>query len=290
MTQPVICDYEGSRYRDDFWPGREYEDAAERIALRHLLPTQGRALVEIGAGFGRLADLYRGYDRVVLVDYARSQLGQARERLGNDQRLVYVAADIYRLPLADSAYDTAVTVRVLHHLKEVPSALAEVHRILAPQGTYVLEYANKRNLKEILRYMLGRSRKRPFSLEPSEFAPLNFNFHPAYIDQQLRRAGFRISKELAVSHFRLGLLKRLVPAPTLARLDGWLQGPAAPWKLSPSIFIAAIAEKLARPQPDALFQCPFDRRGTLIEANNRLRCPICGREWTAQEGIYDLRI
>jgi hypothetical protein len=29
-----ICDYEGSRYRYDFWEGkgREYEDMAERIA------------------------------------------------------------------------------------------------------------------------------------------------------------------------------------------------------------------------------------------------------------------
>ncbi|MCY4410228.1 MAG: hypothetical protein OXC27_07170, partial [Caldilineaceae bacterium] len=58
---PVI-DYEGSGYRLDFWEGqgREYEDAVERIALQRLLPPQGRRIAEIGAGFGRLADLYLG--------------------------------------------------------------------------------------------------------------------------------------------------------------------------------------------------------------------------------------
>ncbi len=55
-TQPPICDYEGSSYRTEFWGGdqREYENLAERIALRALLPSGGQRLVEIGAGFGSL--------------------------------------------------------------------------------------------------------------------------------------------------------------------------------------------------------------------------------------------
>ena len=79
-----ICDYEGSTYRTDFWEGRgrEYEDLAERIALGRLLPPDGARLVEIGAGFGRLVDLYDGYQEVVLLDYSKSMLRQAQERLG----------------------------------------------------------------------------------------------------------------------------------------------------------------------------------------------------------------
>ena len=29
---PPLCDYEGYDYRGEFWAGREYEDAIERIA------------------------------------------------------------------------------------------------------------------------------------------------------------------------------------------------------------------------------------------------------------------
>ena len=37
VAETPICDYEGSPWRSEFWPGREYEDRAERIALAHLL-------------------------------------------------------------------------------------------------------------------------------------------------------------------------------------------------------------------------------------------------------------
>ena len=147
-----VCDYEGSTYRTDFWEGqgREYEDAVERQALRAFLPGSGRRLLDIGAGFGRLADLYDGYEQVILFDYSVSQLEYARQRLG-DERFIYVAGDVYRLPLASNAVDTAIMVRVLHHIAAVPEALSQIRRVLCPQGLFVLEFANKRHLKNILR-------------------------------------------------------------------------------------------------------------------------------------------
>ena len=90
-----IIDYEASTYRTDFWQGqgREYEDAVERVAIQAMLPPTGERVVDIGAGFGRLADLYSGYREVVLVDYSQSQLEYARQQLG-DARFTYVAADL----------------------------------------------------------------------------------------------------------------------------------------------------------------------------------------------------
>ena len=281
-----VCDYEGSDY-ESFWPGREYEDAAERIALRRLLPPEGEALVELGAGFGRLADLYQGYKRVILLDFARSQLLQAHQRFG-EGKFICLAADIYRLPLTSSAFDTAVTVRVLHHIADIPAALAEVHRILKPQGTYILEYANKRNLKEIFRYLLGRSQKRPFSREPFEYLDMHFNFHPAYISASLRQAGFALGGELAVSHFRLPLLKRLFAPGVLAYLDGLLQKPTAGLKLSPSVFVAARAIKKKGESQKALFRC-LHCYTPLQEKETTLFCAGCGQEWRPQEGVYDFR-
>ena len=282
-----VCDYEGSDY-EAFWPGREYEDAAERMALRRLLPPEGEALVELGAGFGRLADLYQGYKRVVLLDFASSQLRQAHQRFG-EGKFIYVAADIYRLPLASSVVDTAVTVRVLHHIADIPAALAEIYRILKPQGPYILEYANKRNLKEIFRYLIGRSQKRPFSHEPYEYLDMHFNFHPAYISASLQEAGFALEGELAVSQFRLPLLKRLFGPRLLACLDGILQKPTAGLKLSPSIFIAARAVKQEAEAPKALFRC-LHCHTPLQEKETTLFCPGCGQEWKPQEGVYDFRV
>jgi len=285
----LICDYEGSAYRTEFWgQGREYEDAVERIALQRLLPPSGRRIIEIGAGFGRLADLYDGYDEVVLFDYALSQLRQAQERLGLS-RCVYVAGDFYGLPFAPGLFDTVVMVRTIHHAADVPAVLHGVAQILAPGGTFVLEFANKRNLKAILRFLVRRQEWSPFDREPVEFVKLNFDFHPAWIRERLAEAGLAVRRQLAVSFFRLGLLKRVVPTSLLVALDRLLQ-PAGLWQLTPSLFVRceARADKPPAP-PGAFFRCTVCGSTMLVDEGEALSCTDCGACFAVRGGIYDFK-
>jgi len=286
---PALCDYEGSTYRVEFWTdARAFEDLAERRALHALLPPGGARLIEIGAGFGRLADLYAGYAQVILVEPALSMLRQAQERLGHDPRFVFVRANVYDLPLQDQTLDTVVMVRVLHHLVDVPQALAELRRIARPGGAFVLEFANKRNLKSILRFALRRQTWSPFAPEPYEFVPLNFDFHPAWVSQQLQRAGFHVQREVSVSHFRAGFFKRRWSAARLAALDGWLQRYASGLKLAPSIFVQAQVSAGATVSPShGLFRCPACHHNDLVVAADALTCPACGQAWPRRDGIYD---
>jgi ubiquinone/menaquinone biosynthesis C-methylase UbiE len=288
---PRFCDYEGSDYRTAFWEGqgREYEHQAERIALRKLLPPNGERIIDIGGGFGRTVDLYSGYREIVLMDYSMTQLSDARSRLG-EQRITYVAANVYKMPFQEGAFDAAVTIRVLHHLSDVPTALREIHGILQPGAAFVMEYANKRHLKAMLRYILRRQRHSPFDHQPWEFAELNFNFHPAYIEQHLESAGFRIERQLAVSHFRLGLLKRLAPARMLAAADSCLQQPLSALKWTPSIFLHArrSAAPLLAPA-NGLFRCPQCSSTVLQTQPGALRCAACSSLWSTEQGIYDFR-
>ena len=132
MTQnpPPICDYEGSDYQTTFWDegGRAYEDQAEAVALRRLLPESGKLMLEIGAGAGRNTSRYQGYERVVLMDYSLTQMQQAQQRLGRSDQYTYVAADVYRLPFVDGLFDGATMIRVLHHIAEPPAALQQIRR------------------------------------------------------------------------------------------------------------------------------------------------------------------
>ncbi|PWH13086.1 MAG: hypothetical protein DDG60_11100 [Anaerolineae bacterium] len=295
MTNIPVCDYEGSDYQTSFWEkgGREYEDKAEAIALRRLLPAQGNLLLELGAGAGRNTPRYAGYDRIILLDYSRTQLQQARARLGDSPRYIYVAADIYKLPFIAGLFDGATMIRTLHHMANAPQALMQVRRVLAPGATFVLEFANKHNLKAILRYWLGRQTWSPFSPEPVEFAPLNFDFHPKTVRTWLTELGFQIEKTLTVSHFRLGLLKRTLPAGFLAALDGLFQPTGEILQLTPSIFVKATvgrggSSSYAQTVLD-YFQCPECSTHPLENAVNRLRCPGCGRAWAIRDGIYDFR-
>jgi SAM-dependent methyltransferase len=287
---PEICDYENSSWRTEFWHGREYEDRAERIALSHMLPPRGTRLCEIGAGFGRLADFYRGYDQVILIDYARSMLVDARERLRDDSRFVFAAADLYNLPLADSALDTAVTVRVLHHVTDIPHAFSEISRVVRPQGTYLTEFANKRHLKSILRYWLTRRLPNPHTLPPHEFVKLNFDFHPRYIENNLRAVNLVIQDKRAVSMFRIGLLKRTVPANMLAALDGLIQHPTANLQIPPSIFLRTQSTKPGAPSINAaLWRCPSCKSIDIAESREALTCRACSHIYPIVDGIIDFK-
>jgi len=287
---PAICSYENSRYRTRFWPGRKYEDRAERIALAKMLPPSGKRLCEIGAGFGRLADEYAGYDCVVLLDYSVSLLREAAERLENDPRFIFVAADLYDLPFADSALDSVVTVRVLHHVVNLPLAFAQIARVLRPRGAYVTEFANKRHLKARLRrWVTGRGPDLD-NLEPHEFIRLNFDFHPRQVVQTLGAAGFRLKEERAVSTFRVAALKRLVPSWLLAWADGLLQRPLAGRDLTPSIFLSTESGKPGDAQLNRMLWRCLTCGSTDFEASGEgLVCRACGRIYPILEDIIDFR-
>ena len=285
-----ICDYEGSTYRTDFWEGkrRNYEDLVERQVLRQLLPQSGKRLLEIGAGFGRITDEYRGYEHVVLLDYSFSQLQYAREHFG-DAGYTYVAADAYRLPFKAGVFDGATMIRVIHHFENVPKVLTGIRRVLANEACFILEHANKRNLKALLRYRLGRQNWNPNTPEPVEFVELNFNFHPDYIKQELAAAGFQMQERIPVSFFRLGLLKRTVPAGVLAGLDTVAQKTG--WLVAPSIFTKNEAvgsgENNVAIASDDIFACP--QTGGVLRREGDFMVNAAGTRWAIRDGIYDFK-
>lgn len=296
MTTPPVCDYEGSDYQTSFWDrgGREYEDRTEAIALRRLLPQKGRLLLELGAGAGRNTPRYLGFDRIVLLDYSRTQLEQAQARLGASEKYVYVAADAYRLPFVDGLFDAATMIRVLHHMADAPKALKQVRNVLRSGGTFILEFANKLNLKAVFRYLLGRQEWSPFTLVPVEFVKLNFDFHPKAVQNWLRELGFSIERILTLSHFRVGFLKRIVPTDILVFLDSLFQWSGAWWQLTPSVFVKATVMQGGVPangQEDILFyfKCPDCGHSPLTDMRDYLGCSICRKRWGVKDGIYDFR-
>lgn len=297
QESPPVCDYEGSDYQASFWEsgGRVYEDRVEAVALRRLLPASGGLLLEIGAGAGRNTPRYTGFERIVLLDYSRTQLEQARERLGRSGRYIYVAANAYKLPFVPGLFDAATMIRTLHHMADAPQAIRQVHQVVRPGGVFILEYANKQNLKAIVRYLLGRQKWSPFSPEPVEFAALNFDFHPRAVRTWLQEAGFTVERQLTVSHFRMGALKQHLPTGLLVYLDSLAQLTGGWWQLTPSVFTRSHAGNAgprseAGEDPLSLFCCPACGTAPLKEGQAEMTCPACGRSYPVQGGIYDLRV
>ena len=296
---PVI-DYEGSQYRADFWVGRgrQYEDAAERLAIRRMLPANGGRIAEIGAGFGRLAELYKGYAQVVLFDYSRTLLQEAVREHGHDPRFVFVAGNVYALPLASGVLDSLVMVRVMHHLADVPAALQQLRRVMHRHSVGVIEFANKRNLKALARRALRRQAWSPLDETPIEFVHLNYDFHPRWMARQMQAAGLRVRQQYAVSHFRLGALKGRVDAETLAKVDSWLFAPGGTFPLAPSVFLrvdapASGARAAIGAQPAAiagLLRCPICGAEPMVQRDEDcVACAACEHAFARRAGVWDMK-
>ncbi len=291
-NHPPVIDYEGSEYQATFWGKgeRRYEDGTEEAALRALLPPRGHLLLDVGAGAGRNVPRYSGFERIVLLDYSRTQLAQARERLGDSARYHYVSADVNPQPFVPGLFDAISMIRVIHHLADAPAALRQLRAVLQPGGTFVLEFANKLHLKAIGRWLLRQQNWNPFDPAPVEFVKLNFDFHPRTMLDWLREARLQPQVIRALSYFRLPLLKRLVPNRLLVSLDAFLQPTGQFVQLSPSVFVRAraVGDSPIAP-PGKFFRCPECSSDDLKKNDDHLHCVSCGRRWAVRDGIYDFK-
>ncbi len=145
----------------------------------------------------------------------------------------------------------------------------------------------------MLRWVLRKQEWSPFTREPVEFAELNFDFHPEAVFDWLKEAGFTVEAKRTVSHFRVGLLKRMVPYKWLAAVDGLLQ-PTGEWfQFTPSVFVRArrVGRDIISPHKDISdwFRCPECGTSPLVIKEAEVKCPGCGRRYEYRDGIYDFR-
>ncbi len=291
---PEFCVYDGSDYQKAFWDdaNRAYEDLSEDIAFKKLLPKSGKRMLEIGAGAGRNTPRYGGYEKIYLFDYALTQMQQAKQRLGESERLVYAAADVYHLPYNDNVFDGATMIRVIHHLSEIDPAMAEIRRVMEKDSTFILEFANKRNIKAILRYLTGRQKWNPFTKEQIEFAELNYDNHPDTIKEKLEAHGFSIEQALSVSNLRIGALKdNPNNLKWMLKTEDKLQNMLSGVKLSPSVFLKCRQTEGGQYDPNApIFRCPACGSVRLQETKEAMTCPDCGKVYPIVDGIYNFRL
>lgn len=241
----VVADYNGYDYKKIFWEDadRKYEDLADRMAIRRLLPRHMDTFVDIAGGYGRLADEYLPRaTSATLFDYSKTELAQAREIYGD--RLKTKPGDIYSLPFNNNSFDALMMVRATHHFQNMQKVSNELYRILKPGGIAVIEVANKKTLPKMVRYWTKKSDINPFSLEPAHLKDLNsdgfYNYHPKYIEAIFKNSGFKIDKVLSVSNFRSAKLKKAFGAKNLIRLEKGAQTILAPIRFAPSIYYRLV--------------------------------------------------
>ena len=133
-----IPDYENYDYQAQ-WAGRSIADRAEKELIVGLL--QGRReCLELGGGFGRVtAALETSFEEVVMADYSVRSLRGAQ---GNLSKAMILRCDIRKLPFSRDSFDSAIAVRVLHHIKNLGQLIGELIRVCRDRAFVVFVVPN----------------------------------------------------------------------------------------------------------------------------------------------------
>lgn len=306
-----IVDYDSGFDYCAFWGNRDYEQWVEARILRRLLPRLGHAdwFADFGGGYGRNAIHYRSVAKnVVLVDYSVTQLTRAAQRLGTEiaaGRVHLIRADLGRMPLIDSAVDSAMVIRVLHHMTDVDRCLTEMSRTVARR--WLVDVPIKHHVLARLRSLRsgqsGQLRGPTPIITGSTEYPF-YTFQLGAVRQSLRRSGFRTHTAASVNNFRrwdqvlpASLVSGLRPAVYSMELAtqrlgrGW-------W--GPSQFLLATRSRprevslrsLAAETPAHLSglaerTCCPSCHGNLSWSDAAAHCTKCGRSYPRRAGFWD---
>lgn len=227
-----------------YWEGRDYEDAAERVAIERLLNSKHfKHAVDIGGGYGRLCIFLKDYaDWVTLAEPSQQQLDIAKDYLKDHPEIDRVLTQADNLKFSDKSFDLITMVRVMHHLPNPAPEFSELHRILTDDGRLILEVANYAHGRNRLKHFLKNRRlpKEPVDIRSEANKTRDeipfVNHNPKTVIKQLAHAGFKVEKVLSVSNLRSPALKKIVPRGVMLAVEKVLQPTLARTYFGPSVF------------------------------------------------------
>ncbi len=236
-----------------YWIGRDYEHKSEVLAIRAFLTKirSVKTVLEVGSGFGRLVPSYSfRAKKIILSDPSSRLLKIARETFKGKKNFKFIHSSLENIPqkLRAGSVDLVILVRVIHHLQDIPQAFQIVERTLKPGGYFILEFANKKNLKAMIREALKGNIMFPIDIFPTDLRSKKsirkndlpfFNHHPDKIKDILTEHGFDIVEIRSVSNTRSSFLKRIVSTDILLSLENILQSLFSFIYFGPSIFVLA---------------------------------------------------
>jgi ubiquinone/menaquinone biosynthesis C-methylase UbiE len=238
--------YDDPKYNyQDYWTGREYEHAAEEMAINRLLKGMHfKHAVDVGGGYGRLSKFLTGYaDKVTLAEPSQQQLDIAKIYLKDSPTVEQKLLQAADLKMKAGSVDLVMIVRVLHHLPDPEAEFGEIARVLKPGGTFILEFANDAHFLNRIRYA-ARGKgvpKTPVDIrsEASKKAgEVAFvNHHPKTVIKMLTKAGFEVEGGLSGSNLRSPTLKKVLGKNILIGLEKVMQPLLAPVYFGPSVWL-----------------------------------------------------
>ncbi len=126
--------------------------AGELLSRLEPFDFEPAAILDLGAGTGRFAARLKSRYRrsaVIALDLAPGMLREAARHQRFLRRFERVCADAARLPLQSASVDIVFSSLMLQWCDPLDDALAEVRRVLKPQGLFLFSTFGPDTLKEL---------------------------------------------------------------------------------------------------------------------------------------------
>jgi 2-polyprenyl-6-hydroxyphenyl methylase/3-demethylubiquinone-9 3-methyltransferase len=188
--------------------------------LRQLGDLHGRLVLDAGCGGGLVArELAAAGATVVGLDRSLGSLGVARRAVARRGSFRPTQGRLERLPFADGVFDVVVAADVLEHVPDLPAAVAELARVLAPGGRLAFDTIN-RTPWSWFTAVFGL--ERVLRMVPRGTHDWRLFIRPAELDRLLRAGGLEavavegLASRVGPGDVVRGLLTRRLPTPTFA--------------------------------------------------------------------------
>lgn len=227
-----------------YWEGRDYEHAAEEMAIKRLLSGKHfKTAVDVGGGYGRLCVFLEQYaDKVTLAEPSQQQLDIAKDFLKGHPEVDRKLMQADDLQFKDGSIELLTMIRVMHHLPEPSTEFAEIARVLSDDGYAIIEVANYAHARNRIKHLLKGKKlpAEPVDIRSAEHRSKDeipfVNHNPETVIKQLGHAGLKVERILSVSNLRSPALKKVMPRSLMLAIEGILQPTLASSYFGPSVF------------------------------------------------------
>ena len=148
---------------DRHWMQRVVFEPVQRTVLdlaQLEVPGPG-AILDVGCGTGRLLRSAEGrfpQAELVGVDPAPQMVRQAQASAGEGSSIQFQQGAAEELPFRDGRFDLVFSTLTFHHWSDQPRAVAEIARVLAPGGRWLLADFLATGLMRYIRLLLRMKR------------------------------------------------------------------------------------------------------------------------------------
>lgn len=155
------------------------------------------SILDVGTGRGnfiqQIIRVYDDYSEIIGIDTTLKSIETARNNFG-DEKIQFVQMDAEDMKFKDDSFDVVCLSNSLHHLKDIGTTIAEMKRVLKPNGILVFNemYRDNQDEKQLTHVYLHH-----FGAEIDRIhdVPHNETYKREEIIQTLtKEAGFEVLK------------------------------------------------------------------------------------------------